>query len=415
MAPLTNSNFPDLRLSSLELDRRTLSVSLPDYLSKLSLSERESLNSPPESFSTKTLAKRTLPASEEASSPFEVHKLLTARDVPTQPIQHGPQIDPNHINNNAFFALFAILGVAMIIASIWFFFWAPNGGFRFRKGDWDEYKSTVLRRKGPNGTTLSGATESTNLGGGSVVARGYRDDDIESSIGMSEVASSTAPILVEKKTAKGKNNKTKSKEKAGKAKDKYTQMPKKMKEKVDKKKETRRAQRSERWEGGHDDDVRAYRHEKVATVGGINRESEAQLGTEYSESTDWATRSAPSTYLNSDSGHPQEEQPRRTNKERSSRYGEHAFKYNPREHQNQQRSSPRKYNGTARRESGYTEPIDFSTEYLGSTADTTSETGTKSYHHPIPGLSRPPKAAAAAGFRRGGGRGRRDSLSESDG
>ncbi|PBP16168.1 hypothetical protein BUE80_DR013046, partial [Diplocarpon rosae] len=35
--------------------------------------------------------------------------------------------------------------------------------------DWEEYKSTVLRRKGPNGTTLSGATESTDLGGGSVV------------------------------------------------------------------------------------------------------------------------------------------------------------------------------------------------------------------------------------------------------
>ena len=42
-------------------------------------------------------------------------------------------------------------------------------GFYFKESDWDEYKSTVLRRKGPNGTTLSGATATTDLGGGSVV------------------------------------------------------------------------------------------------------------------------------------------------------------------------------------------------------------------------------------------------------
>ena len=57
----------------------------------------------------------------------------------------------------------------MVIASIWFFFWAKNGGFRFRKGDWEDYKSTVLRRKGPDGRTLSNATKSTKLGGGSIV------------------------------------------------------------------------------------------------------------------------------------------------------------------------------------------------------------------------------------------------------
>lgn len=56
----------------------------------------------------------------------------------------------------------------MVIASIWFFFWAKNGGFVWREGDWEDYKSTVLRRKGPDGKTLSNATKSTKLGGRSV-------------------------------------------------------------------------------------------------------------------------------------------------------------------------------------------------------------------------------------------------------
>lgn len=60
----------------------------------------------------------------------------------------------------------------------------------------------------------------------------------------------------------------------------------------------------------------------------------------------------------------------------------------------------------------YTEPLDFSSapsrsDYQYSNVET-EDSGTKSYHHPIPGLSK--------GYRRNGGRGRRrDSLSDSDG
>ncbi|KAK7726750.1 hypothetical protein SLS57_003311 [Botryosphaeria dothidea] len=72
-------------------------------------------------------------------------------------------------NNQGFLALFALIGAGMVLGSIWFFFWAKNGGFKWRRGDWDDYKSTVLRRKGPDGRTLSNATKSTKLGGGSVV------------------------------------------------------------------------------------------------------------------------------------------------------------------------------------------------------------------------------------------------------
>lgn len=80
-------------------------------------------------------------------------------------------LNPKKINNQAFFALFAILGVAMVAVSIWFFFHAKNGGFHIQEGDWEDYKSTVLRRKGPDGKTLSNATKSTKLGGGSIIAK----------------------------------------------------------------------------------------------------------------------------------------------------------------------------------------------------------------------------------------------------
>ncbi|WPH04936.1 Hypothetical protein R9X50_00783300 [Acrodontium crateriforme] len=82
----------------------------------------------------------------------------------------GGITNPSSINNAFFIALFAILGAGMVIGSLWFFFWAKNGGFHFQEGDWDDYKSTVLRRKGPDGKTLSNATRSTKLGGGSSIA-----------------------------------------------------------------------------------------------------------------------------------------------------------------------------------------------------------------------------------------------------
>ncbi|KAH7412840.1 hypothetical protein BKA64DRAFT_616379 [Cadophora sp. MPI-SDFR-AT-0126] len=77
--------------------------------------------------------------------------------------------EPQDVPNKTVFILLGLIGAGFVITGIWFFFWAKNGGFYFKENDWEDYKSTVLRRKGPNGTTLSGATESTDLGGGSIV------------------------------------------------------------------------------------------------------------------------------------------------------------------------------------------------------------------------------------------------------
>ncbi|KAL9129575.1 MAG: hypothetical protein Q9217_001995, partial [Psora testacea] len=169
-------------------------------------------------------------------SPLEAGQTLRARTQAPEPVNPKYQpgaltADPTSINNRAYFALFALLGAAMVLAAIWFFFWAKNGGFHFRKGDWEDYKSTVLRRKGPNGTTLSGATKTTKLGGGSIVANGGEGDE---------------------KGGKWKRGaqKKKGKEKRGK-------------------------------KNNEDEDVRAYRHEKPAKVGGLNGEPDGVLNHDF--------------------------------------------------------------------------------------------------------------------------------------
>ena len=90
--------------------------------------------------------------------------------APSVTDSYGAGVPANAFNNLGIQVLFGLIGAGMVLASIWFFFWAKNGGFKpITKDDWEDYKSTVMRRKGPDGKTLSNATKSTKLGGGSVV------------------------------------------------------------------------------------------------------------------------------------------------------------------------------------------------------------------------------------------------------
>ena len=423
MAPLpTDPSVRDLTLSSLELDSRTSPIDLPAYPSSLSLPELELLNTTPPS---NGLTKRTTtPNPHLLSNPLIAHAHLTARNPapPSAKLGSGA-VPPNSINMKGIQALFALIGLFFVVVGIWFFFWAKNGGFKWRKGDWEDYKSTVLRRKGPDGKTLSNATKSTKLGGGSVVASGYSDED-----GTMTELSSEAPIIKEKAHKKGKNGK-----KAGKG---IRGGGRAEKNKAQK----QRQQKEERWEGRFDDDVRAYRHEKPAKIGGMNRDSDAQFyGTDYSE-TD------PSSF----GGGGQRQPGHRQSSRQSSPDKYHSHPHPPppphHHHSSPQRQSRRDFSygnedaftvtsthssttmpppaaaaarptryaspskpataprSAASRQStipgSYVEPLDF---------DNMSQ-GTKSYHHPIPGLS---AAANAGGFRKGG-RGRRDSLDDSD-
>ncbi|KAF2151467.1 hypothetical protein K461DRAFT_295517 [Myriangium duriaei CBS 260.36] len=73
--------------------------------------------------------------------------------------------NPGSFNNAGIFVLFALLGLGMVCGSLWFFFHARNGGFVYHEGDWEDYKSTVLRKKGPDGKTIVSSRATTRWGG----------------------------------------------------------------------------------------------------------------------------------------------------------------------------------------------------------------------------------------------------------
>ncbi|KAL9614319.1 MAG: hypothetical protein Q9167_001202 [Letrouitia subvulpina] len=348
-------------------------------------------------------------------SPLHAGSYLATRDAAPAEPQHTPgsgAFDPRTINNRGFFALFALIGAAFVLAAIWFFFIHPNGGFTFKEGDWEEYKSTVLRRKGPNGTTLSGATKTTGLGGGSIVADGSRDG------GFSDLA------VPEKSKKRGK--------------------------KVNK--PLVRGSKN-----GHDVDVRAYRHEKPAKVGGLNREPDGSYHHDFGYPPSEPTTSEMSQpsytpYVPINTKRRDKRKPGKSsenitpNKNRSSSFYTHtpgstdshrplrAHDYGPSSADStptrSRQSSPRKHHhqpSVPGSYGNYTDPLDFESRYSSvggsETGETDNSRGTKSYFHPIPGLGAGNGSSgqrtggnAGYGFRRGGGRGRRDSLmSDSEG
>ncbi|KAI4144084.1 MAG: hypothetical protein LQ340_006782, partial [Diploschistes diacapsis] len=332
------------------------------------------------------------------SSPFELSRLLHARDAAnTASYQPGSgAVAPTSISNSGILALFGLLGAGFVIASIWFFFWAKNGGFRWRKNDWSEYKSTVLRRKGPNGTTLSNATRSTKLGDGSIV--GSQGSMSEFSDKKGGIRGGYLPT----------SNNNRGKKTTGATGDQKNRSHKKNKQ---------------------DKDVRAYRHEKVAKVGGLNREAEGS----YHE---W-TNTAPSV---SDAGsHAPLQKPSRqaaeptiTHNKPSARQFSYtagtesrfsvasddshrplrASAQQPGCSRHSNTSSPRhsrqpsptkglhnnhaaaahnshgnhnRYSSRASVPGSYTEPLDFESRY---DSQTEQSRNTKAYFHPIPGLSK---------------------------
>jgi hypothetical protein len=251
-----------------------------------------------------TLIKRTpapVPASSPSLSAFHDRSpraaALAARVqnlLPRAPLTDpGAGVTPpQKVPNKAIFALFGLIGVAFVVTGIWFFFWAKNGGFYFHQNDWDDYKSTVLRRKGPNGTTLSGATATTDLGGGSVVhgekngkwrrhKRGkgsrYKDfEDEESTLARSQGGSALGSEMSE--ANRNANVHGRKKHKKGKSKKSRSLATTNLESRLT----------DEEIDPRVDDAIRAYRHEKPARVGGINKDPDgsAFYGSTADNSTD---------------------------------------------------------------------------------------------------------------------------------
>ncbi|KAJ4338958.1 hypothetical protein N0V87_003645 [Didymella glomerata] len=161
------------------------------------------------------------------------------------------------LSGPGFQVLFALIGVGMTMMCIWFFFWAKNGGFRWRQDDWEDYKSTVLRRKGPDGRTLSNATKSTRLGGGSVVHGGSYG--APTSIGYTDETGTSADMSEIRDAEEGKSRHG-LRGGDGRRKKKH---------------------RRDHTNDYNDPDLDGYRHEKAARVGGLNRQADGMY-TDYS-------------------------------------------------------------------------------------------------------------------------------------
>lgn len=209
-----------------------------------------------------------IPAEERVLSPMALRDLSTAKtlvkranDAYMQLASAGAR-DPKDLSGPGYQALFAIIGVSMTLLALWFFFWAKNGGFKWRKDDWEDYKSTVLRRKGPDGKTLSNATKSTMLGGGSVVHGGSYG--AESSVGYTDETGTSADFTEYRDAEEGKGGL-----RGGDGR----------REKSEKSKKNRRDHTNDY----NDPELRDYRHEKAARVGGLNRQADGMY-TDYSGS-----------------------------------------------------------------------------------------------------------------------------------
>ncbi|KAI5208148.1 hypothetical protein E4T39_01483 [Aureobasidium subglaciale] len=66
-------------------------------------------------------------------------------------------LDPSKVNNKIYFSLFALIFLFIVIGSIWFFFHAKHGGFHWQQGDFEDWKSQVLRKKDEFGNTIYSA------------------------------------------------------------------------------------------------------------------------------------------------------------------------------------------------------------------------------------------------------------------
>ncbi|KAI9823010.1 MAG: hypothetical protein M1832_002664 [Thelocarpon impressellum] len=355
MAPVERSSVADLALSSLELDRR---------------------------------------ASDAVLEPV---RLLASRAAPptSTPTNKGAgTIDPFSVNNKGVLALFGLLFAGLVITAIWFFFWAKNGGFIFRPGDWEDYKSTVLRRKDRHGKTLSNATKSTDLGQASLAGEYDQDEPFVRS-GATRRDPAVREYRHEKAARVGGLNR--------KADGSYTdhtmtEMSETSSTPIIAAKKSKAPSKAKSF----------FHREKKATL----KKKGAVVQTPRQPSTTYSFTNG------DDDGSTQADSPGRQTDAAPHRHGHghgHA-------HGSPHRAAPPRFKGYRDREDAHSEaPTATSHGYT----DDSGDIGTKAYSHHIPGLSRGVPATEAsfergerrgkAGYRRGDGRGgRRDSLSDSD-
>ncbi|CAD0112340.1 unnamed protein product [Aureobasidium uvarum] len=223
-------------------------------------------------------------------APINPSHHLIAR-APAPPVPCAGCLDPSKVNNKVYFSLFALIFAAIVVASIWFFFHAKHGGFHWQQGDFDDWKSTVLRKKDANGNTIYSARsvvsrprKSDRIAAKSVVGydekgrkgvmavRGFGGShSVYYSDGFTQYSGDRSDAM----TSISRNEKKAPRIRGG-----YTQAP-------------TTTDHSRRY---CDRDLRDYKHEKPARVGGMNRSAD---GTTY----DYTDRSDTATEMTETSSH----------------------------------------------------------------------------------------------------------------
>ncbi|KAG9527750.1 hypothetical protein KCU93_g4930, partial [Aureobasidium melanogenum] len=204
-------------------------------------------------------------------APINPSQHLVGR-TPAPPTPCAGCLDPSKVNNKVYFSLFALIFAAIVVASIWFFFHAKNGGFHWQQGDFEDWKSTVLRKKDANGNTIYSArsvvsrpSKGERFAAKSVVGydekgrkgimavRGFGGShSVYYSDGFTQYSGDDAMTSVSRNNEK----------RAPKIRGGYMEAP-------------TTTDHSRRY---RDRDLRDYKHEKPARVGGMNRSAD---GTQY--------------------------------------------------------------------------------------------------------------------------------------
>ncbi|KAF3021559.1 hypothetical protein E8E14_013135 [Neopestalotiopsis sp. 37M] len=336
--------------------------------------------------------------------PLQARSVLLARDdaSSTDVDPSRGVIDPHNINNNAMFALFALIGVAFVVVGIWFFFWAKNGGFYFQENDWDDYKSTVLRRTGPNGTILSNATKSTKLGGGSI----YKDVDdgmTEYTGGLTQLSGDTGSTLSGITAGPSDIGAREKRE----AKKERKRLEKERREREKEKKKDRKSRNArkvgedgalvdEMAEAEAKDAMRQYRHERPARVGGLNKESE---GSQWDGSTNPSESNVGSSLLSDRQSTPEKKSAgiRKVYSvaDRNAAREQERIRAEARRLQEKGRAASRpgrdfsfrRGDSIVEESVGRSSRSEITSSSYLIAEEEESDLGTKSYHHVIPGLS----------------------------
>ncbi|KAI6247132.1 hypothetical protein HI914_04970 [Erysiphe necator] len=225
-----------------------------------------------DAFAPSIVRRNPAPLEKSTSILTDKGKIIFLRSPPIEVVTGVTP--PQDIPNRFIFVVFALIGAGFVITAFWFFFRAKNGGFEvITKSHWDNYKKSVVARSVRTGQSLSNATLSTKLGGGSIYHSEKSANSNQSKKKKSRIKNGQDQKIKRKLNTEEGTVLSSDMSQVTRFTEKYRdERRKKLREK-----NINTDMESIIGELDHSalDDLIAYRHEKPARVGGLNIESEA--------------------------------------------------------------------------------------------------------------------------------------------